>query len=154
VFPSIAAAAAWAYVDRRRIREALQNGSAAGGYYWAAPGAAEPAGPALPPAEGEVAELVAWLERQPGGLGRRAACARVAELLQRQAAELERLRWVAVAERLPGAEDFDGQGRCWWLVPHQSCPCVYLMQPGHALAGEASHWRSAASLPLPGGEVG
>ncbi len=42
--------------------------------------------PPAPPAEGEVAELVAWLHGQDGGLGRRAIYARIAELLERHAA--------------------------------------------------------------------
>jgi hypothetical protein len=37
-----------------------------------------------PPADGEVAELVAWLHGQDGGIGRRATYSRIADLLSRQ----------------------------------------------------------------------
>ena len=57
------------------------------------------------PADGEVAELVAWLR------GTRAArLTRAAELLQR----LSPPQPVPVSERLPGPADCDVEGRCWF----------------------------------------
>jgi hypothetical protein len=45
--------------------------------------AAEP----VPPVKGEVAELVAWLHGQDGGIGRRATYSRIADLLSRLASQ-------------------------------------------------------------------
>jgi hypothetical protein len=67
------------------------------------------------PADGEVAELVAWLREQlhvclqaPWTPGIK-HFGRAAELLQRQV-----LVPVPVSERLPGPEYCDANGRCWW----------------------------------------
>ena len=107
-----------------------------------------------PTADREVAELGAWLEEGAGqytclGFEDLAVkCARAAELLLEQA-----LVPVPVAERLPGPEDCDAEGRCWWLVSHQSWPCLYLMKAYIGLdAAGATHWLPAHALPLP--EVG
>jgi hypothetical protein len=60
---------------------------------------------------------------------------------------------VPVSERLPGPEDCDAEGRCWWLALHQSWPCLYLMKADIALAAAvATHWLPTHALPLP--EVG
>ena len=101
-----------------------------------------------PPADGEAAKLVAWLRRiGPCNDEKSANLLRAAELLQRQA-----LVPVAVSERLPGPEDCDAEGRCWWLTP-QSWPCLYLMKPDSVIsAAVATHWLPAHALPLP--EVG
>ena len=59
------------------------------------------------PEPGEVAELVAWLR------GTRAArLTRAAELLSQRHPTP-----VPVSERLPGPEDCDVEGRCWWGEP-------------------------------------
>lgn len=129
-----------------------------------------------PPAAGEVGEvgeLVAWLrstgEGQPclsdEGYAR---LTRAADLLeQRQPAP------VPVAERLPGPEDCDEEGRCWLLTVEDEYPQWRLhsiegSQPGGATmiwvpvdsspgvmvdAFYASHWLPAHALPLPSGEV-
>lgn len=70
------------------------------------------------PADGEVAELISKLQKLCADLdyddrGDDAGCCyRAAELLQRQAPVP-----VSVSERLPGPEDCDAKGRCWWGEP-------------------------------------
>jgi hypothetical protein len=67
-----------------------------------------------PPADGEVGELVEWLQEHEAmtcaidDIAESRRYARTADLLQHQ-----RPQPVAVSERLPGAEDCDEQGRCW-----------------------------------------
>jgi len=64
---------------------------------------------------------------------------------------------VPVAERLPGAEDCDAEGRCWVHQPHEACPespAWELMLAKYASANyEAVCWLPANALPLPSGEV-
>ena len=100
---------------------------------------AEPvAEPPAPPAEGEVAELIAQLRSRHYGP---AALDRAAELLERHAAPVP----VPVAERLPEPKDCDAEERCWLLAPRWILPPC-----------EMTHWLPAHALPLPapqGGEV-
>ena len=119
--------------------------------------AEEPATPA-PPADGEVAELVAWLREQlhvclqaPWTPGIK-HFGRAAELLQRQA-----LVPVSVSERLPGPEDCDAKGRCWWLhVGEDGVGDWFQRAPYPSVTSYAffrmTHWLPAHALPLP--EVG
>lgn len=115
-----------------------------------------------PPAEGEVAELVALIRQialtwEPDAclLGNMTAgqLARAADLLERQAAPVP----VAVSERLPGPEDLDDQRRCWWLAPETDTKCgCWCLGPGTCLPPEGfgeTHWLPAHALPLPSGEV-
>ena len=104
-----------------------------------------------PPADGEVAELTGQLIEAANGAAAMGwdqhakSILRAAELLQRQA-----LVPVSADERLPGLEDCDAEGRCWWLALHQSWPCLYLMKADIALAAAvATHWLPAHALPLP-----
>ena len=75
----------------------------------------EPAVPA-PPADGEVAELTGQLIEAANGAAAMGwdqharSILRAAELLQR----LSPPQPVPVSERLPGPEDCDAEGRCWW----------------------------------------
>lgn len=56
---------------------------------------------------------------------------------------------VPVSERLPGMEDCDAEGRCWWFTPTQSWPCFYLMKLDSPLALQvAAHWLPAHALPV------
>lgn len=65
---------------------------------------------------------------------------------------------VPVSERLPGPEDCDEQGRCWWLAPETEQKCaVWCFGPKYppSMFG-ATHWLPFNALPLPapeGGEV-
>jgi hypothetical protein len=112
----------------------------------------------VPPADGEVAELISKLQRLCADLdyddrGDDAGCCyRAAELLQRQAPVP-----VSVSERLPGPEDCDAEGRCWVHQPHEACPespAWELMLAKYASANyEAVCWLPANALPLPQGEV-
>ena len=103
------------------------------------------------PADGEVAELVAWLR------GTRAArLTRAADLLQRQAAPVP----VPVSERWPKPEDCDAGGRCWWWHPSHAESGYsegWMRRPrdwgvGHYDLDDRlthSHWLPFHALPLP-----
>jgi hypothetical protein len=59
---------------------------------------------------------------------------------------------VAVAERLPGKEDCDAEGRCWWWAPkHPECPNTghdsWALYSGACI--EDTHWLPHWALPLP-----
>ena len=66
---------------------------------------------------------------------------------------------VPVSERLPGPDDCDAEGRCWWWVP--ACPPnsafgdwqLHLLSEASYTAADATHWLPAIALPLPQGEV-
>ena len=103
-----------------------------------------------PPAEGEVAELVAWLRDHAYVLNPSAErkARRICVLLQHQA-----LPGVAVSERLPGPEDWDAEGRCWWFIPasvmpNGTCPC-WCLAPAESPRPWFTHWRPANALPIP-----
>lgn len=103
------------------------------------------------PADGEVAELVAWMRSQ---CTLHAAAQtqwakrflRAADLLERQA-----LQPVPVSELLPGPDDCDPEGRCWlfskveneWRLLNAANSGV----PN--LKYFFSHWIPAGTLPLP-----
>ena len=111
-----------------------------------------------PPADGEVAELVELLRHEARDSGPHegahpswcAAMERAAELLQRQA-----LVPVSVSERLPGPEDCDEEGRCWWWyppVPEQNYG--YWIYEDNAVPERSrlewpDSWLPAHALPLP-----
>jgi len=109
--------------------------------------------PAPPPADGEVAELVAWLRsnaltvKKASGNpanGARQRMNRAAELLERQA-----LVPVSVSERLPGPEDCDSHGWCWVLYSAHS---TWTLEPPYGQDGMPTgwtHWLPAHALPLP-----
>ena len=107
-----------------------------------------------PPADGEVAELVAWLREtgatiQPSHLAEHQRYKRAAELLQRQA-----LVPVAVSERMPESKDCDADGMCWWWSNVDGS--WYLRRPSHPIvvcsADLLQIWLPAHALPVP--EVG
>jgi hypothetical protein len=55
---------------------------------------------------------------------------------------------VPVAERLPGPEDCDAEGRCWWWChQHES----WELDDSQA---HYRHWLPHHALPVPGAEVG
>jgi hypothetical protein len=61
---------------------------------------------------------------------------------------------VPVSERLPGPEDCDGEGRCWWFSPpacgpHTIRPCWTF--DSKTLEGD-THWLPHWALPVPGVE--
>ena len=115
-----------------------------------------------PPAEGEVAELLAELEvaavtvESEGGDHEAAAVRRAAELLQQQHPTP-----VPVSEGAPGPEDCDVEGRCWQWTPFEEgtnfpAPGDWGLQFGEWLSNvhcETTHWLPAHALPLPQGEV-
>jgi hypothetical protein len=64
---------------------------------------------------------------------------------------------VPVSERLPGPEDCDGEGRCWWwcpssVLPNGMCP-YWCLAPAESPRPWFTHWLPATALPLPAGEV-
>jgi hypothetical protein len=118
-----------------------------------------------PPVGGEVAELVGrlkelahavtkenWREfdmRVPAEPLRDAdlVLTRAADLLQRQHPQP-----VPVSERLPGAEDCDGRGRCWLLYRSTSMnrrPAWSLVHRRSILDAPYSHWLPHWALPTP-----
>ena len=117
-----------------------------------------------PPADGEVAELVAWLREtgdtiQPSHLAEHQRYKRAAELLERQVVVP-----VAVSVRLPGAEETTEDGEVWIGDPGHDYPLAdtgdydwephrwVLRQIGKFDAKNNLHWLPAHALPLP--EVG
>lgn len=112
-----------------------------------------------PPADGEVAELVAWLREtgdtiQPSHLAEHQRYKRAAELLERQVVVP-----VAVSVRLPGPEDCDAEGRCWWFAPETEVDfggwtfgTTEICANSQWVDWENTHWLPAHALPLP--EVG
>jgi hypothetical protein len=64
------------------------------------------------------------------------------------------LKPVPVSERLPGPEDCDAEGRCWWFSPpacgpHTIRPCWTF--DSETLEGD-THWLPRRALPVPGVE--
>jgi hypothetical protein len=58
-------------------------------------------------------------------------------------------RPIPVTERLPGAEDRDDDGDCWWLTPSdEETGAFWCLYEGDI--GEHTHWLPAPALPLPG----
>ena len=78
--------------------------------------------------------------------------------MMRAAIAADRSRWgrpaaapVPESERLPGAEDCDAEGRCWWLIepyPRPVGPGGKLWSLCRYFPGSA-HWLPAHALPLP-----
>jgi hypothetical protein len=119
-----------------------------------------------PPADGEVAELVEWLQEEAddyeciGCEDSAAKCKRVAELLQR----LSPPQPVPVSERLPGPEDMTDDGEVWIEDPGREYPLAdagdydwephkWILRPiGKFDAQNGLRWLPAHALPLP--EVG
>ena len=68
---------------------------------------------------------------------------------------------VPVTERLPGPEDCDAEGRCWWFLPSRQfkfldqCARWSLMMhsPSQDDRCRRTHWLPFHALPLPAGEV-
>jgi hypothetical protein len=60
---------------------------------------------------------------------------------------------VPVAERLPGPEDCDEEGRCWWFCPAAILPsgqCAYwCLAPADGSRSWFTHWRPHHALPVP-----
>ena len=58
---------------------------------------------------------------------------------------------VPVTERLPGPEDCDAEGQCWWFHPEDESQWdVWCYSRGNGLG---THWLPANALPLPAEEV-
>jgi hypothetical protein len=55
-----------------------------------------------------------------------------------------------VSERLPGAEDCDAEGRCWFFIDGAQWA---LEDRTYGCNRHRSHWLPAHALPLPAGEV-
>lgn len=116
----------------------------------------EPEGPTPQPADGEVAELVAWMRNQV--TVHEVAQTQWAKRFVRAASLLERLsppQPVPVSERLPGAEDCQFNpgatiGFCWcWAPPENSfSPGCWALWPLEWYE-DATHWLPANALPLP-----
>ena len=104
------------------------------------------------PADGEVAELVAWMRNQV--TVHEVAQTQWAKRFVRAASLLERLsppQPVPVSERLPGAEDCDAEGRCWWGVPAlpSLAPASWRFVSAEDRFGSELYWLPANALPQP-----
>lgn len=110
-----------------------------------------------PPAGGEVAELAEWLQNESHhqDLIGETLLRHAAELLQRQAPVP-----VPVSERLPGPEDCDAEGECWWWHPshpESGYSEGWMLRPrswgvGHYDFDDRpthTHWLPAHALPVP-----
>ena len=97
-----------------------------------------------PPADGEVAELVEWLQSMRDLAGEhnpdeQRRYTRAAELLERPTPQP-----VAVSERLPGPEDCEA-GECWgWDVAAEAWNRTH-----YAVCNHYTHWLPANALPTP-----
>ena len=103
------------------------------------------------PADGEVAELVAWMKNQ--ATVHEVAQTQWAKRFVRAASLLERLsppQPVPVSEP-PRPEDCDAEGRCWWLIEPYPRP----VGPSGKLwslcryCPRANYWLPANALPQP-----
>jgi len=60
---------------------------------------------------------------------------------------------IPVSERLPGPEDCDEEGRCWWFCPASLLPngmCAYwCLAPADPPKSWHTHWRPYRALTLP-----
>ena len=109
--------------------------------------------PAPQPADGEVAELVAWLREEADDydcIGETLAspkCRRAADLLER----LSPPQPIPVSERLPGPGDCDAEGRCWLCGKVEGD--WRLLNPEKSGVPQLkycfSHWLPAHALPVP-----
>lgn len=56
---------------------------------------------------------------------------------------------VPLSERLPGPENCNSNGECWWLHPgDEDCGAFWTLFDGHYRGGY-THWLPANALPLP-----
>lgn len=107
------------------------------------------------PADGEVAELVTWLQEigetiKPNHLAEHQRYKRAAELLER----LSPPQPVPVSERLPGPEDCTAEGRCWLCYTDVCNVTQWTLGVRSAILDwPISHWLPAHALPVPGQEV-
>ncbi len=98
------------------------------------------------PADGEVAELVAWLRKTSSAAFMDGWPNEESINIDRAASLLERLsppQPVPVSERLPGPEDCDERARCWWLTLDWAGPALWNQ------TSTPTHWLPANALPLP-----
>jgi hypothetical protein len=59
---------------------------------------------------------------------------------------------IPVSERLPGAEDCDAEGRCWWHAPHRVSAAHWIYRrKGRWPEQQYTRWLPANALPLPEG---
>jgi hypothetical protein len=57
---------------------------------------------------------------------------------------------VPVAERLPGPEDCDEEGRCWWgFESSDDYGWCWALKKMHGVPFDSTHWRPHHALPLP-----
>jgi hypothetical protein len=102
-----------------------------------------------PPADGEVAVLVAELNRiaedarEARQITDAQSLTRAATLLEQLSAPAPVVVPIPVAERLPVAGDCDAEGRCWWFSGDW-----HLKQVRYRGAYD-NHWLSYHAIPLP-----
>ena len=118
---------------------------------WGTPNLAETRSSSGDPADGEVAELANSLRHSGDALrayglhGGADDCHRAADLLSR----LSPPQPIPVSERLPGPDDRNSNGECWWLHPgDEECGPFWILFEGQYRTGY-THWLPAHALPVP-----
>lgn len=100
------------------------------------------------PADGEVEELVAWLNDHAYVLNEHGA-----RIVRRAVDLLKQLppRPISVTERLPGPEDCDAEERCWWGAPAlpSPVPASWRFVSAEDRFGSELYWLPANALALP-----
>jgi hypothetical protein len=102
---------------------------------------------AQPEPEGRWRGLVADLRSTASGLESQ-SCPQTAALITRAADLLQRHQPVAVSKRLPGPEDCDAEGRCWWYGEGGDMVGWTLDAEGPSYY-RAKYWLPARALPVP-----
>jgi hypothetical protein len=103
-----------------------------------------------PPAAGEVAAALIELRSTVMGLGQMGMYVaaqrveRAADLLQRHHPQP-----VPVSERLPGPEDWDGDGRCWIFMPDIGTDPSWRLTDPRDIGPYHTHYLPANALPNP-----
>ena len=116
-----------------------------------------------PPVEGGVGELVAALraDAECAEVEHYDLCNMTAGQMHRAADLLEQRHPtpVPVTERLPGPEDCDEEGLCWWFSPADppagtfGVAACWVLRKHEPEDDFRTHWLPSTALPLPQGEV-
>jgi hypothetical protein len=109
---------------------------------------AQPEPEGVPPRVGHILRLAEIIREVDGNHDKGAAALAEAILSHPGSRWSPAIEPVPVAEGLPGPEDCDAEGICWW---YDSPGGGWYMD---ALQGNYSHWRPQHALPVPGAEVG
>jgi hypothetical protein len=118
--------------------------------FWGRYAQPEPQG--LPPRVGHILRLAEIIREVDGNHGKGAAALAEAILSHPGSRWSPTIEPVPVAERLPGAEDCDACGNCWWFrqATRDDFPFWWFGGGDNA----STHWLPHHALPMPGAEDG